>query len=57
MPFANVRILKGKKILHRWYVHPIPYEMTIKEFFYKLINDEISPNTIVKVKNVIFNIN
>ncbi|GET04088.1 uncharacterized protein LOC105326236 [Rhizophagus clarus] len=37
MPFANIRISKGSQVLHGWYIHPIPYEMTIKEFFVKLV--------------------
>ncbi|CAG8670957.1 1239_t:CDS:1, partial [Ambispora leptoticha] len=49
MTFANVRIPKESKTLHGWYIHPIPYEMTLKEFFYKLVNNEISPNTLVNV--------
>src|SRR6266498_2348459 len=43
MPFANIRISKGSKILHGWYIHPIPFEMTIKDFFVKLTTGEISP--------------
>ena len=37
MPFANIRISKGQKVLHRWYIHFIPYEMTVKDFFVKLV--------------------
>ncbi|CAG8642760.1 37483_t:CDS:2 [Gigaspora margarita] len=44
MPITNVHISKGSKTLHGWYAHPIPYEMSIKEFFDKLIIDEISPD-------------
>ncbi len=44
MPFANIRISKGSRVLHGWYIHPIPYEMTIKEFFVKLVlTKELSP--------------
>ena len=43
MPFANIRISKGTRILHGWYIHPIPYEMTIRDFFVKLVNKELSP--------------
>ena len=32
----------GSKVLHRWYIHSIPYEMTIKDFFIKLITKELS---------------
>ena len=42
MPFANIRISKGSRILHGWYIHPIPSEMLIKDFFTKLVNKEIS---------------
>ncbi|CAG8457754.1 24796_t:CDS:2 [Gigaspora rosea] len=31
------------------YIHPIPYEMTLNEFFYKLVNREISPDISVDV--------
>ncbi len=44
MPLANIRISKGSQILHGWYIHPIPYEMSIKEFFIKLVNKELSPD-------------
>ena len=43
MPFANIRISKGLQVLHGWYIHPIPYEMTIKDFFVKLVTRELSP--------------
>src|SRR2546423_15647517 len=43
MPFANIRISKGSRILYGWYIHPIPYEMIIKDFFIKLITKELSP--------------
>ncbi|CAG8843286.1 10627_t:CDS:1, partial [Gigaspora margarita] len=42
MLVENVHISKGSRTLHGWYIHPIPYEMSIKEFFYKLVIDEIS---------------
>ncbi|CAG8817154.1 5177_t:CDS:1, partial [Cetraspora pellucida] len=51
MTFANVRISKGSKTLHGWYIHLIPYEMTLKEFFYKLVNNKISPDILVNVGN------
>jgi hypothetical protein len=37
-----VSISKGSRIIHRWYIHPIPYEMSIKDFFIKLVNKELS---------------
>ncbi|GBC07079.1 hypothetical protein RclHR1_07230006 [Rhizophagus clarus] len=43
MPFANIRISKESRVLHGWYIYPIPYEMSIKGFFEKLITKEISP--------------
>ncbi|EXX63104.1 uncharacterized protein OCT59_018871 [Rhizophagus irregularis] len=44
MPFANICISKGLRVLHGWYIHPIPYEMTIKEFFVKFVlTKELSP--------------
>src|SRR2546423_7399459 len=49
MPFANIRISKGSRILHGWYIHPIPYEMTIKDFFVKLITGELSPECSIAV--------
>ncbi|CAG8540203.1 25712_t:CDS:2 [Gigaspora rosea] len=49
MPIANVHISKGSKTLHGWYAHPIPYEMSIKEFFDKLIIGEISPDCDISV--------
>ncbi|RIB03172.1 hypothetical protein C2G38_2225862 [Gigaspora rosea] len=36
-------------MLHGWYAHPIPYEMSIKEFFDKLIIGEISPDYDISV--------
>ena len=51
MPFANIRISKGSKTLHGWYIHPIPYEMTIKDFFAKLVNKEISPECNIVITN------
>jgi hypothetical protein len=42
MPFANIRISKGSQVLHGWYIHPIPYEMSVKDFFIKLVTKEIS---------------
>ena len=49
MPFANIRISKGTRILHGWYIHPIPYEMTIRDFFVKLVNKELSPECSIAV--------
>ncbi|GES77344.1 hypothetical protein RCL_jg12191.t1 [Rhizophagus clarus] len=44
MPFANIRISKGSQVLHGWYIHLIPYEMTIKEFFVKFVlTKKLSP--------------
>ncbi|CAG8529704.1 35266_t:CDS:1 [Racocetra persica] len=43
MPITNIYISKGSKTYHGWYAHPILYEITIKEFFDKLIIGEISP--------------
>ncbi|CAG8633361.1 11116_t:CDS:2 [Ambispora leptoticha] len=42
MPIASIRISKGSKIIHGWYIHPIPYEMTIQDFFIKLTTGELS---------------
>src|SRR5581483_4975773 len=42
MPLANIRISKGLRTLHGWYIHPIPYEMSIKDYFTKLVTKEIS---------------
>jgi hypothetical protein len=50
MPFANIRISKGPKVLHGWYVHPIPYEMTVKDFLVKLITKEISPESSISIE-------
>ena len=49
MPFANIRISKGSRTLHGWYIHPIPYEMTIRDFFVKLVNKELSPECSIAV--------
>ncbi|CAG8622692.1 19339_t:CDS:1, partial [Racocetra persica] len=49
MPITNVYISKGSKMLHGWYAHLIPYEMTIKEFFDKLVMSEISPECNISV--------
>src|SRR3954462_13138430 len=44
MPFANIHISKESRVLHGWYIYPIPYEMTIKDFFVKLVlTKELSP--------------
>jgi hypothetical protein len=40
MPFANIRISKESRTLHGWYIHPIPYDMTLKDFFEKLVAKE-----------------
>jgi len=55
MLFVNICISKGSKILHRWYIHPISYEMTIEDFFIKLITKELSPecNIIISSSKVI----
>ena len=50
MPFANIRISKGPKVLHGWYIHPIPYEITVKDFFVKLITKEISPESGIAIE-------
>ena len=50
MPFANIRISKGTQILHGWYIHPIPYEITVKDFFVKLITKEISPESGIAIE-------
>jgi hypothetical protein len=49
MPFANIQISKGSQILHGWYIHPIPYEMSVKDIFIKLITKEISSECNVAV--------
>ncbi|PKB93803.1 hypothetical protein RhiirA5_507835 [Rhizophagus irregularis] len=51
MPFVNIRISKGKKTLHGWYIHPIPYEMSVKDFFIKLVNKELSPECNIALAN------
>ncbi|CAG8559972.1 3797_t:CDS:2 [Gigaspora margarita] len=51
MPFANVHISKGSKTLYRWYIYPIPYEMTLREFFYKII-DKIPYNALIDVEQI-----
>ncbi|CAG8547306.1 20451_t:CDS:2 [Gigaspora rosea] len=52
MPVANVRISKGSKTLHGWYIHPIPYEMSIKDFFDKLVTSEISPECNISINSL-----
>jgi hypothetical protein len=42
IPFANIQISKGSQILYGWYIYPIPYEMSVKDFFIKLATKEIS---------------
>lgn len=49
MPIANIRISKGSRTLHGWYIHPIPCEMSIKDFFTKLVNKELSPECDIAV--------
>ncbi|PKY54748.1 hypothetical protein RhiirA4_473730, partial [Rhizophagus irregularis] len=49
MPLVNTRISKGTRILHEWYIHPIPCEMSIKDFFTKLVNKELSPECNIAV--------
>ncbi|CAG8682419.1 14011_t:CDS:2, partial [Gigaspora rosea] len=39
----------GSKTLHGWYIHSIPYEMSIKKFFEKLIIGEISPESNINI--------
>jgi len=43
MLFVNICISKELKVLYGWYIHPIPYEMMIEDFFIKLITKELSP--------------
>ena len=50
MPVANIRISKGLKVLHGCYIHPIPYEMIVKDFFLKLITKEISSESGIAIK-------
>jgi len=52
MLVANVRISKGSKTLHGWYIHPIPYEMSIKDFFDKLVTSEISPECNISINSL-----
>ncbi|CAG8733635.1 uncharacterized protein OCT59_007701 [Rhizophagus irregularis] len=49
MPFASIRISKGSRTLHGWYIHPIPYDMMLKEFFEKLVTKELSPECNIPV--------
>ncbi|CAG8630036.1 11166_t:CDS:2, partial [Scutellospora calospora] len=42
MPIASIRISKGSKVIHRWYIHLIPYEMSIRDLFVKLTTRELS---------------
>jgi hypothetical protein len=49
MPFAIIRISKGSRTLHGWYIHPIPYDMTLKDFFVKLVAKELSPDCNIAV--------
>ncbi|CAG8523511.1 4076_t:CDS:2, partial [Scutellospora calospora] len=51
MPVANIRITKGPKTLHGWYIHPIPYEMTIQEFYDKIVIDQITEEFNVDVNS------
>ncbi|CAG8849350.1 36904_t:CDS:1, partial [Racocetra persica] len=51
MSFANVCISKGSKTLYEWYIYPILYEMTLKEFFYKII-DKILSNVPIDIKQI-----
>ena len=49
MPLVNIRISKESRTLHGWYIHPIPYEMSIKDFYIKLVNKELSPECNISV--------
>jgi hypothetical protein len=49
MPFANIYISKGSQILHDWYIHPLPYKISLKDFFMKLVNNKISPECNITV--------
>ena len=49
MPFASIRISKGSRTLHGWYIHPIPYDMTLNDFFVKLVTKELSPECNIAV--------
>ncbi|CAG8839508.1 23352_t:CDS:2, partial [Gigaspora margarita] len=49
MPVANVRITKGSKTLYGWYIHPIPCEMTIQEFYNKIIKEQATEEFSVKI--------
>ncbi|CAB4395231.1 unnamed protein product [Rhizophagus irregularis] len=49
MPFANIRISKGSRVLYGWYIHPLPYEMSLKDFFMKFVNKKISPECNIAV--------
>ncbi|GBC06691.1 hypothetical protein RclHR1_00070058 [Rhizophagus clarus] len=51
MPLVNIRISKESRIIYGWYIHPIPYEMSIKDFFIKLVNKEISSECNIAMTN------
>ncbi|CAG8704695.1 2665_t:CDS:2, partial [Scutellospora calospora] len=42
MPIASIRISKGSKVVHGWYIHPILYEISIRDLFVKLTTRELS---------------
>src|SRR4051812_23605079 len=37
MLFANICNSKRSQVLHEWYIYPISYEITIKDFFVKFV--------------------
>ncbi|CAG8700387.1 34780_t:CDS:2 [Gigaspora margarita] len=49
MPIASIRIFKGSKVIHRWYIHSISNKMIIEDFFIKLTNEEISPEYTINI--------
>ncbi|CAG8816855.1 22077_t:CDS:1, partial [Gigaspora rosea] len=51
MPFANVHVSKESKTLYGWYIHPISYEMMLREFFHKII-DKILSNASIDVEQI-----
>ncbi|CAG8828200.1 21825_t:CDS:2 [Gigaspora margarita] len=58
MPFANTHIIKGTKTLYDWHIYLIPHEMTLRDFFEKLVYGEtlsgflFDLNIFEKVKHV-----
>jgi hypothetical protein len=51
MPLANIQISKGLRTFHGWYIHPIPCEMSIKDYFTKLVTKEISSECNIAVSS------